>query len=300
MKKGKLFATYQIVGADSFFLIQKLQEMGVSVYDITFLPQKIILSIDFTESEKLFAISRNMCYNITRVKYYGKVSPFKFLLSKVGLALCFCVFLALAVFLDGWVSKIVYVGDGEKLAPTLTAKLNGEGVKLNSLLTKDLSQIAEDVYSQNDKISFITLQKSGRAIIAEAYLAQVKNAPIDLKKENLISPTAGVVTGVNVLSGTPLVAVGDRVEKGATLIGGYYLSGEKTVLTYALGEIELECEFVYDYKSFAKGEKYKNRAIALAKEELGVDTVTKTAVEEIAGSDWFGYQVRVYYKITVG
>ena len=79
MKKGKLFATYQIIGADSFFLVKNLQEKGVSVYDITFLPQKIILSIDFAESEKLFAISRNMCYNIRVLKYYGKSFPLKFL-----------------------------------------------------------------------------------------------------------------------------------------------------------------------------------------------------------------------------
>lgn len=299
MKKGKLFATYEISGADSFFLIQKLQEKGVSVYDITFLPQKIILSIDFAESEKLFAISRNMCYNITRVKYYGKVSPFKFLLSKVGLVLCFCVFLATSVFFDGLVTKIIYRGEGEVLAPTVNESLTASGVKLNSLLSADLSQIALNIYSQNKKISFITLQKSGRTIIAEAYLAKDETKPIDLRKENLVSPTAGVVTGVNVLSGTPLVAVGDRVEKGTALIGGYYLSGEKKISTYALGEIELECEFTYDYKSFAKGEKYKNRAIALAKEELGVDSVTKTQVKEIEKADGFIYEVTVFYKITV-
>lgn len=294
-----MYATYQILGADSFFIVEQLQKLGVSVYNITFLPQKIILSIDFAESEKLFAISRNMCYNISIIKYYGKLSPLKYLISKVGLTLSFCVFLALAIFLDGVVTKVVYRGDGEKLSPIINAQLTESGVKLNSFLTADLKGLAQNIYAQNERISFITLQKSGRVIIAEAYLAQEKVKPIDLKKDNLLSSVSGEVKALNVLSGTPLVAIGDKVEKGAPLIGGYHLVGEDKILTYALGEVEIESVFTYDYKSFAKGEKYKNRAIALAKEELKNDSVTQEKVEEIMGKDGFIYRVTLYYTVVV-
>ena len=292
-----MYATYQILGADSFFIVEQLQKLGVSVYNITFLPQKIILSIDFAESEKLFAISRNMCYNISIIKYYGKLSPLKYLISKVGLTLSFCVFLALAIFLDGVVTKVVYRGDGEKLSPIINAQLCEGGIKLNSFLTADLKGLAQNIYAQNERISFITLQKSGRVIIAEAYLAQEKVKPIDLKKDNLLSSVSGEVKALNVLSGTPLVAVGDKVEKGAPLIGGYHLVGEDKILTYALGEVEIESVFTYDYKSFAKGEKYKNRAIAVAKQNLGEEDIVSVKVQEKTNGKEIVYEVTVYYLV---
>jgi hypothetical protein len=78
---------------DSFSLIEKLHKMGVYVYDITSFEQKTILSIDFLDRKKLFAISRNMCYNISILKYYGKVSLLKKAFSRLGLIICFCLFL---------------------------------------------------------------------------------------------------------------------------------------------------------------------------------------------------------------
>ena len=62
MRRGKLFVKLQIKGEDSFSLIEKLHKRGVYAYDITFFDKKTIISIDFVDYKKFFAISRNMCY----------------------------------------------------------------------------------------------------------------------------------------------------------------------------------------------------------------------------------------------
>ena len=141
MKRGRLFVKCQILGEDSFSLLEKLHKKGIYAYDITFFDKKTIISIDFADYKNFFAISRNMCYNIRILKYHGRVSLLKNAFSRLGIIACFSIFLILAIAFDGFVSKISYVGDGEYLAPQISQLLQKEGIKENSFLTKDLREL---------------------------------------------------------------------------------------------------------------------------------------------------------------
>ena len=132
MKRGRLFFKCRIDGASGFYLIDRLHAQGVPIFDLERAENYLILSIDCCDSKKLFAISRNMCYNITVIKYYGKKAPFRFIAKRLGLALCFSLFFALAFLFDGWISRIVYKGDAEGLIPYIEQILISEGVRENS------------------------------------------------------------------------------------------------------------------------------------------------------------------------
>lgn len=299
MKRGRLFIKCQILGVDSFSLIEKLHKMGVYAYDITFFEQKTILSIDFLDRKKLFAISRNMCYNIRILKYYGKVSLLKKAFSRLGLVACFLIFLVLAMAFDGWISKISYEGDGEYFAPQISLILEEEGIKEGALLKADLDKTESCLLRSVEGISYVSLKKSGRILTVEAYRAEQKTEVIDYQKAQIISPISGKVCAVNVLSGTPCVSVGDEVKKGDVLIDGYFSDGEKTIETYALGEVEIEVEYAFVYQSFTSGERYKNRALLLARESLGEQNITKSQIKEQMKDGKIFYTVTLYYVVTV-
>ncbi|MBQ7373224.1 MAG: sporulation protein YqfD [Clostridia bacterium] len=300
MKRGKLFFRYEILGAEGFNLIERLYAQKIAVFDVEFHENKIIISIDASDSKKLFAISRNMCYNIRRIKYYGKVSPVKFLQKKIGIVLCFALTLFLLVAFDGFVTKIEYLSDAKTLAPIIDGVLKTNGVKENSFLTADLKSLEKAVYLSSDKISFVSIEKKGRILSVEARLGVQKTEPIDLKKEKIISTVSGEVTAINSYSGTAKVKVGDKVKKGDILIDGYYDWNDQIIKTYALGEVEIKAEFKFDYKSFASGEKYKNRAVFLAKQSLKSQEIVQTKVEQKKENGKIIYSVTLYYLVVVG
>ena len=299
MKRGKLFVKLQILGENSFSLVETLHKKGIFAYDITFFNQKTIISIDFADLKKIFAISRNMCYNIRILKYYGKISLLKKAFSRLGLIICFCLFLALALTFESYVSKISYVGDGEYLAPQISQLLQKEGVKEKSFLKADLRDLENKLLVGLDNVSYLSLRQEGRILIVEAYRSAPKIEEIDFKKANIISSVNGKVTAINLLSGTALVSVGDKVKVGDVLIGGYFVKDENKIQTYALGEIEILVDFVYTYQSFASGERYKNRACMLARESLGDKTVTNQTVKEQTIDGKIVYTVTLSYLVIV-
>ena len=300
MTRGKLFYRYEIVGTEDFCLIERLYLQKIAVFDVEFHKNKIILSIDSCDYKKFFAISRNMCYNIRRIKYYGKVSPIKFLQKRIGITLCFAFFLVFSVVFDGFITKIEYTADGKYIAPTIDAVLKENGVKENSFLKINLKSLENAVYTADSRISFVSIEKRGRKLLVETHLASQKTEPIDTKKQAIVSTVAGEIVAINLLGGTAKVKVGDVVQKGSLLIDGYYDYGDQIVKTYALGEVLIKAQFKFDYKSFTTGEKYKNRAVLLAKQSLGKEETIGEKVEQREENGQIIYSVTLYYLVVVG
>ena len=300
MKRGSLFVKIEILGENSFSMVEMLHKKDVYTSDITFFKQKTIISIDFIDLKKFFAISRNMCYNIRILKYYGRISFLKKAFSRLGLIICFCLFLVLALAFDRYVSKISYVGDGEYFAPQISQLLLKEGIEEKSFLKADLRQLENKLFLELEGVSYLSLKQNGRVLVVEVYRSVDKVEEIDFKKKSIVSPIEGRVTAINLLSGTALVCVGDTVHVGDVLIDGYFLKDENKIETYALGEVELEVEFVFTYQSFASGERYKNRACTLAREHLGDKSVIRQTVTEEAVDGKIVYVVTLSYLVVVG
>ena len=299
MKRGRLFERYRVDGAVGFGLIDRLKSQKIGVYDLVFGQNATTFSTDSRDSKKFFAISSNMCYNITRIKYYGKVSPVKFLAQKIGLVLAFSLFFGLAIFFDGYITKISYLGDGEQLRPVIVKVLNENEIKEKGFLKANLKDLSGKILSCSDEISFVSCKKRGRELIIEAYKKTFEAKPIETKKKEILSTAQGTVKRINCLSGTVLVEVGQKVQKGEALIGGFYLVDEEKRESYALGEVEIIAEFNYTYEAFSSGDKYKNRAIALAKEELGQENILEIQVKEKKVKEKIVYTVKVFYTLIV-
>jgi hypothetical protein len=146
----------------------------------------------------------------------------------------------------------------------------------------------------------VSIEKRGRKLIVETRLTSQKTEPIDVKRQAILSTVSGEVVAINLLGGTAKVKVGDKVQKGSLLIDGYYEFGDEIIKTYALGEVLIKAEFKFDYKSFTTGEKYKNRAVLLAKQSLGVEEIVGEKVEQKAENGQNVYSVTLYYLVVVG
>ena len=105
--------------------------------------------------------------------------------------------LVLSFLFDGYVGKITYLGDGEYLRPQIEKVLESEGVKENSFFKADEKLLSKKIIASNEKISFVSVKKTGRILYIEVYKAEESAKPIDVKKEKIISTVSGAVKSIN-------------------------------------------------------------------------------------------------------
>ena len=242
MKKGLLRIKYAVSGSKLRFLPTFLSGRGISVYEYKEISlTKSTVTIDFCDSNKFFAICKNMCYNKTIIGFYGVLSPIALLFKHIGVVLGVIAFTAITYLLNGVLLDIDCVGTGACFATQTQAVISDYGVKKYSLFKDiDLDGLEAEILKTNPKLSFVSLKKQGNKLIVDTVLSD-KNP--DILGENygdLISGYDGIVESIKVLRGTALVNIGDSVKKDTVLVGGYLLGkDEKTYPTYVLATVTI-------------------------------------------------------------
>lgn len=292
MKRGKLFVKIKATGDGAGKIAFSVMERKIFAKNVKYVKNGCFLTIDAVDEQKFFAISRNMCYNVERIGYTGRFAFFKKLLKKAG-AITGAVALITFVYLcDPVVGEIVFKGDAAAFRRQIVSVLKQNGVEEGKICVADCSSLGEKIVISSDGISYATVTRSGRRIIVDAKSDEEKLAPLDVSKDEIVSPVDGRILRLNVLSGIATVKVGDEVKKGQTIISGQYVHADKTIKTYALGEAVIETTFVYEYESAGKGRQYENRAVALGKAGLGETEIISTAVE----LDESGEKEKIIYR----
>lgn len=299
MKRGRLYAVYKVSGESADIFVKRLFAEGIAVKDCKAKEDGVVFTADFADSKKIFAISRNMCYNVRRVRYRGGLAFLRYALENVGLFVGFALFFALVFAFDGIVTDIEYVGDGEKLSDGIEAVLKAEGIKAGGFFTADPQKLAEKIFLSSDGFSFVSVKKSGRRLYVEAYGKTVAAQPLDTKKDRLISEVDGKVTKVTVMSGLALVSAGDKVKRGETLVAGEYEKDGKAYRTYVIAEIEIAAEYVFDYECPAINDLYEARAVETAVSSVGEKDIISTSAESFSDGEKNFYRVTVTCSVTV-
>ncbi len=295
-----LYERFCVKGEHIEYLLEWLHCKNIAVYDVKTVENGIFLTICRSDSKKLFAISSNMCYNIERIGYKGRYAPLKSALEKIGAVIGAALFLVAVTLTDSVVAKIRYEGDAVYLKREIGEVLNSESVSEWSLISEDkCERLQNAILTSSDKFSFVSVEKKGHQLIIEAYKSYERVVPYGEKKEKIVAICGGTVSRITVLSGTALVSVGDEVIKGDVLIDGSYVHNEHFGTTYALGEVELECEYVYEYSAMGDEELIKSRAITLAKESLGSEATVKD-VKTFGGESGTDCKVTLIYYVLMG
>ncbi len=299
MKRGKLFVKIKATGDGAERIAVAAMERKIFAKNVKYVKNGCFLTIDAVDEQKFFAISRNMCYNVERIGYTGRFAFFKKLLKSAGAVFGAAAFITFVCLGDAVVGEIVYKGDAAAFRRQIVSVLKLNGVEKGKICKADCSSLGEKIVISTDGISYATVTKSGRRIIVDVKSDEEKLDPIDVSKDEILSPADGKILRLNVLSGIAVVKIGDEVKKGQPIISGQYVHDDKTIKTYALGEAVIETKFVYEYESAGKGKQYENRAVALGKAKLGETEIISTAVELDESGEKIIYRAIFTVAVTV-
>lgn len=299
MKRGKLFVKIKATGDGAERIAVAAMERKIFAKNVKYVKNGCFLTIDAVDEQKFFAISRNMCYNVERIGYTGRFAFFKKLLKSAGAVFGAAAFITFVCLCDAVVGEIVYKGEAAAFRRQIVSVLKLNGVEKGKICKADCSSLGEKIVISTDGISYATVTKSGRRIIVDVKSDEEKLDPIDVSKDEILSPADGKILRLNVLSGIAVVKIGDEVKKGQPIISGQYVHDDKTIKTYALGEAVIETKFVYEYESAGKGKQYENRAVALGKAKLGETEIISTAVELDESGEKIIYRAIFTVAVTV-
>ena len=275
--------------------LSRLVKAGICVFQVKKSKKnRILLTVRKKDSEKVFAIYPNMCYNISRSSVYstrkaGKTGVYKlvsFFVKRVGFVLGVAVYFTAVALSQNLVLGVKVVGDKSYRSEVVeTLRKNGvnyygvyKSGKENSVCA-DLMQLKE--------VTFVSVKKSGYRVRVEVRTSSLST---ELPKPgDMRSDRDGSLIELTVLKGTPLKKVGDRIRAGESLVGGYTLSasGEKREV-YPVAKAVLLCVFQAEIVAESKEQ-------ALSSLPLFVDgKVVKAEAEETENGFW----VRAEYEYT--
>lgn len=270
--KNAHFIRYRIVGFNQNYLLNLLKRNGISLYKIVKKEKNITeLSIEFNEKQKFFAITENLCYNITRIGEYGFLYPLIRLSKKIGVVIGLIVFAVIVIIADKIVFEIDYTGTGALYKNQAEALLADCGIKKYSVITTSSLRTAENkILSSSDKFSFVSLKKSGGRLKVNLTAAKFSEQVLDTSKKQVVSSVNGVVESVKVYRGTAVVGVGDLIKIGDVLIDGYNIIKDARVETFALGTVTVITEKTFVFSGEPNQEE---SMLILAKENVSEEIV---------------------------
>lgn len=270
--KNAHFIRYRIVGFNQNYLLNLLKRNGISLYKIVKKEKNITeLSIEFNEKQKFFAITENLCYNITRIGEYGFLYPLISLSKKIGVLIGLVVFAVTVVLADKIVFEIDYTGTGALYKNQAEVLLADCGIKKYSVITTSSLRTAENkILSSSDKFSFVSLKKSGGRLKVNLTAAKFSGQVLDTSKKQVVSSADGVVESVKVYRGTAIVGVGDTVKIGDVLIDGYNIIKDARVETFALGTVTVITEKTFVFSGEPNQEE---SMLILAKENVDEEII---------------------------
>ena len=287
---------YAIEGIMPERALLRLKRAGIAVYNVKKTKKnQILLSVKKKDSEKVFAIFPNPCYNNSvysaytakRLGVFGGWRYFESLKKRTGLIVGGILFCALTLYADGFIFGVRFTGT-DVYAREAVMALEENGIKPFARYQKGSEDLVCAKLLKNKGVEFCSVQKRGLYAVVEVRLSPfLERAP---QKGDMCSKRSGTVLSITVLRGMPQKRAGDKVQAGETLVSGHFetQSGEKKSVE-VIARASVAC--VYENRFQAESAE---EAFAKAYLEIGLsdrDTITKKTIEE-RGNE---YAVKIEY-----
>ncbi len=263
----------------------RLKRAKIDLYHVKKIKKnQILFSVSQKDSEKVFAIYPNVCYNISvyspfTVKKIGVEGVARYLEAckrRVGLFLGGLFCMASLFYFDGFVFSV------ELTASTVYEReakiaLENVGIKPFSLFQADKTDLACAQILALDGVEFCSVRKSGFFVEVEIRCSPFEK--LRLQTGPLITPRDGKLLELTVLKGEPTKEVGEEVRAGETLVKDVLVTedgGQVCVETVARAQIGCVYEASFDVET-------EEEAFALAYLELCLsdqDTIVNRCVEQ--------------------
>lgn len=161
--------------------------------------------------------------------------------------------IVLAILISSrFIWNIEVVGTENIKTEEIIAQLAAEGVLIGKTKSSiDSKKVINNIRLKRNDISWMSLDLKGTNVIVTIVEAEKKPDIIDKNEHcNIVANERGMITKITADTGTAMVKVGDIVEKGDILIGGY-MEGKFTDTRYvhAKGKVEAKVWYTKKIKS---------------------------------------------------
>jgi len=298
----KAYCTYQIDGLNLDNLINHLARQNFTLLNVKKLTNKrLIVSVNYLDSKKLFAIAKDLCYNIKKVKNTGRDLPFIRLYKHVGLLLGAVVFLFSVLTFNDLVLSIDYVGSGSVYKREVEDLLLEQGIgQFSKFSSLDLRKLEDKILAKSQSFSFVSCQKKGSRLIVELIISDKSGNSLTGNVEKMVAQTSGVIENLKVYRGKAMVKTGDLVNVGDLLVSGYATVKEQEVWVGVIAYVSILSEYAYEYVS--DQDNLEDAVLELVKNERVEENVVDERINKEKSNDKFVYKcvLTVRREYTVG
>lgn len=207
----------------------------------------VITNIDLENFKKIRKISKKTQCKI-KIKSKRGVPFFikKYKNRKVFVFLFFSL-IAIIIGLSNFIWNIEVVGNVNISSDEIINELNDNGIRQGVFKYKiDTNKVIEKMRLKDDRISWIGIKIEGTNVRVSIVETLKKPEILDESEYcDVIAKKEGIITKISVTNGTALKQVGDVVENGEKLIGGW-MEGKYTGVRYmhASGEVEAKVWYI--------------------------------------------------------
>ncbi len=290
---------YAVEGLNVNVLVNRLAKDGVEVQGLKKIGKnRAEITIKSSENKKFFAISKDLCYNIKKIRDRGILSPLLFLFRNIGLVVGCLSFVAAGVVSDDFIFGFTFSGTGSAYKAEIEQYLDERGVTVYSRFSRvDLDALADDILRVSPNMSFVACSKKGNRLQIELALKETDTSTLDGTVQKLESDVDGVVEKIKVYRGTPLVNAGDSVRAGDLLVDGYAEVKEQIVKINVLAYVTIRTQATFEYTSLGENDGKKAVLFALAEAEGEEKNCTAVVCKKVG--DKYVYTVTLEFLHTL-
>ncbi len=287
---------YSVQGLNLDRFINSVKNRGIALYNIKKKSNKhLIVSVSLGDSQKFFAIGKELCYNIKKIGEKGKILPIIKLWRSVGIGLGAIVFCVCTFIYNDFIFDFSFSGSGSVYENEVLSYLNGVGIKTYTRFSSiNLERLEDEILSSNKNLSYVSLSKNGNTLKIELSKANQEVDRLQGNVYSLYSNIDGQVEKIKVYRGTPLVKVGDTIKKGDLLVDGYMVIKEQSIKINVIASLSVVVTKEYIYQSEKDDEQ--DKAILFAQSNMDEKDIISTSVEKEKKENLYSYQVIVKYR----
>lgn len=297
---GNLCDRFMLEGIMPERALLRLKRAGITLYNVKKTEKKrILFSVRKKDSEKVFAIYPNVCYNITAyhpyvVKKIGGEGIAKYVdagKKRAGFLLGALLFCAITLGMDSFVLGVRFVGT-QAYAREIMTTLEEYGVKSFFPYRKGKEDMISAKLLAIPSVEFCSVKKEGFWLRVEIRTSPFSTDSLD--RNAMLAKHTGEIVALTVLRGSALKKIGDTVTVGDTLVGNWFSTEDgEQVRVEPIARVRIACT----YESVSANAE--DREIAFANAYLALELSDKdeiTACEIVKTDD--GFHVKISYVVT--
>ncbi len=224
--------------------VDRLRREGVAILSAHKIEKNgLKIVINANERKKAFTILQSSCYNIKKCRPAGALRLLHCAARAAGVIVGAAAVLPCVLFLQGRVLRIEVTGSGAYLEPEIRAVLSEKDVGYFSPMPAP-NAVVPDILSL-PRVHFCSVKGENGVLTVRV---EVGDETSPLAAQSLLSPAAGKVEELTVLRGTPLVQVGDSVERGQEVVANYALRGEEREQCIVVARVRIAFSVSREYE----------------------------------------------------